>query len=71
MDEEIVCMVVEFFEVVVEIFERVVVVVKIIEMFDEVDLDNFVCCFFVVIIMGYVDYGKIMLLDFICKIKVV
>lgn len=49
-------------------------------MFEEIELEkyeefdneeDFEICFFVVMIMGYVDYGKMMFFDSICKMKVV
>lgn len=33
--------------------------------------ENLIICFFVVIIMGYVDYGKIILLDILCYFCVI
>lgn len=41
------------------------------ELNEVVDEFKFVECLLVVIIMGYVDYGKIILLDFFCNIKVI
>lgn len=71
MDEEILELIVDDYGV--EIEKEVVVDEEdlLIYFDDEIDDFDVIECLVVVIIMGYVDYGKMILLDFICNIKVI
>lgn len=68
LDVEIINLVVEEFGYKIEYVSVEVVQVIIEEEDNEEDLQ---LCVLIVIVMGYVDYGKILLLDYICKVNVI